>query len=194
MPRHGAAMRQGSTPRLLLRTATAPAHQRVDAAFGGFDLATRDGYTAFLRAQAEAFLPVEAAIDRTIALAAGLIDDWPQRRRGDALRADLADLGHQPAAIAAVPDIASRDALLGAIYVLEGSRLGGTMLARRVPPGLPRRFLAATDPDHWRQLIQILNRALVTQEQQDAAIAAACDVFARFEEGAQRFGRTLPVE
>jgi heme oxygenase len=187
-------MRHGSNPRLLLRTATGAAHDRVDAAFGGFDLATRDGYTAFLRAQADAFLPVEAAIDRTIALASDMLDDWPQRRRSDALRADLADLGHEPAAMTAAPAIASREALLGAIYVLEGSRLGGTMLARRVPSGMPRRFLTAADPDRWRKLIQILNRALVTQEQQAAAIAAACDVFARFEEGAQRFGRTLPVE
>ena len=49
--------------RAALRAATADCHKRVDTAFSRFDLATEDGYRRFLLAQAQAFLPIEAALD-----------------------------------------------------------------------------------------------------------------------------------
>lgn len=164
-----------------LRDRTAEAHERLDALFGGFDLADRASYARFLAAHAEAIIPLEAALDR--AGAARVLADWPGRRRGDALRADLADLAAAPLAPAPPVLLASGDPqLLGALYVLEGSRLGGRFLARQVPAKFPRRYLDAEQPrGNWTFLLAQLDALLYDRSSLDMAVAAALDAFARFE-------------
>lgn len=169
--------------RAALREATAAAHTRVDASFGGFDLGTICGYRRFLRAQAGAFLPVEAALDR--AGASDIVPDWPSRRRGTLLEADLADLDAcgepQPE-----PDFASAEAIGGAIYVLEGSRHGAAMLVRGVPGELPTRFLRApAQPGAWRQLLDRLDALLPDGLARAEGIKGALMVFAMFDQAAE---------
>lgn len=163
----------------------------MDRAFGAFDLTTRQGYGDFLLAQAEAFLPVEAAIDA--AEPADLLPDWPARRRSAALLNDLHQLGLTAPAERAPPLFRSREEILGAIYVLEGSRLGGKMLARSVPADLPRSFIGTTDAGLWRHLIEALDKQLNSDDKHRLAIAAALRVFALFEAGALRHGRTATL-
>ncbi|MCW6508046.1 biliverdin-producing heme oxygenase [Lichenifustis flavocetrariae] len=118
------------TPHAALRRDTRAWHDRVEAGFAPFDLQQIDGLTGFLRRQAMAVLPLEHELDRMGIC--DLVPDWPQRRRGDALLADLEQLGSaRPAPTAAIV-LPSRLHALGALYVLEGSRLGGRVLARRV--------------------------------------------------------------
>lgn len=171
-----------SSARDVLRTATAEAHARVDLAFGAFELGDSAGYAAFLRAQAMSFLPVEAALDR--AGAADLLPDWPERRRAELLRRDLVTMGLAAPGSDTRVAFGSAAAILGAIYVLEGSRLGGRMLARAVPPEFPQLFLAAGSSTLWRRLISVLDKQLVSPDDQADAIAAARQVFALFERGA----------
>ncbi|HYJ51835.1 MAG TPA: biliverdin-producing heme oxygenase [Allosphingosinicella sp.] len=171
--------------RAALRSGTADAHRRVDAAFSRFDLTSRAGYTRFLVAQAAGFLPAEAALD-----AAGaqlVLPDWPERRRGLLLEADLAELSVTAPEPFLPPLILSGNApVLGAIYVLEGSRLGGALLKRSVPADFPKRFLDARQlAGSWRKLLASLDDLLTRQDDLDAAIQAANEVFARFEEGAK---------
>lgn len=75
------------------------------------------------------------------------------------LEQDLADLGEvMPAAL----PLATRDdaAAWGTLYVVEGSRLGGVMLARSVAPNLPSRYLAAAHPSGgWRAIRQAIDTA-----------------------------------
>ena len=170
-------------PRLRLREATAPDHERVDAAFSRFDLGTRAGYIKFLQAKAAAFLPVEQAIEDSDV--AAILPDWPARRRSHLLTADLAALGAQADGCVAAPPLPTPSAVLGAVYVLEGSRLGGRLLARSVPADLPRGFIDSGDPALWRRLIDALDKALATEEHMDAATAAARAVFACFSQGAR---------
>lgn len=141
-----------------LRQAGAPWHEAVDAAFSRFDLGQADGYRAFLRAHARALPGLEQALEQ--AGIAQLVPDWPARRRRQALLADLADLGLPPPPTAA-PRLDAKPGLLwGLAYVLEGSRLGGRLLARRVTgaqANLPVRYLGhgqdqALWPDFLRQL------------------------------------------
>lgn len=171
--------------RAALRAATASEHERVDAAFSRFDLASATGYRGFLTAQAEAFLPVEAALDE--AGAATFLPDWPERRRGDLLRADLAHLNvtlPEPFPIPAF--ISGKASMFGAIYVLEGSRLGGAVLNKTVPGHFPRRFLEARQAaGSWRKLLQALDDFLIRPGDLDAAVTAAKEVFACFERGAK---------
>jgi heme oxygenase len=182
-----------------LRDATAPAHERVDAAFGGFDLTDRDSYAAFLRAHAEAFLPIEAALDA--AGAERIIDDWENRKRGHLIREDLAMLGARlphPFASSAVEKPAPADrfstsletngAIAGTLYVLEGSRLGGKFLARKLPPGFPRAYLDADQVSgNWRKLLDRLDTILYQPAELAAAIDAAQAAFDAFERSGTRW-------
>jgi len=169
------------TARTALRSATAGAHERVDAAFSLFDLGSESGYRSFLLAQAAALLPTEAELDA--AGAGDVLNDWAERRRGDLLRGDLAALAVTPPEPFFAPLFLSIKApMLGAIYVLEGSRLGGAVLKRSVPSPFPRRFLEARQAaGSWRKLLQTLDDLLTRPDDLDAAIVAAREVFARFE-------------
>ena len=180
------------TARSLLRTATASAHARVDRAFGAFDLSDRDDYRTFLVAQAGPLLSAEAAVDAFDP--AALLPDWPERRRADLIRADLADV-NAPAAQPEPFAIHSSAAALGVIYVLEGSRLGGALLARNVPMDLPARFIrCAPAPKRWQGLIEVLDQHLVTPDQREVAADAACAVFDLFWRSARQHGRISVVE
>lgn len=172
------------TARAALRAATADEHRKVDAAFSRFHLGNETGYRGFLLAQAGGFLPVEAELDE--AKAEAILPDWPQRRRADLLRADLAELNVTAPEPFSTPTFLSIKApLLGAIYVLEGSRLGGALLKQSVPSHFPRRFLEARQAaGSWRKLLQTLDDLLIRPGDLEAAVSAAREVFARFERAA----------
>lgn len=184
---YGAVMSSTSSARAALRAATAAYHDRVDAVFSRADLADPDSYGRFLQAQAGAYLPVEAALER--AGAAAVVPDWPMRRRAAALRADLAALGL--AAPEDMPDITFGDAaaVLGGIYVLEGSRLGGALLARSVPDTFPKAFLASGDSAGWRRLLQIIEHTLISADVHTSAVESATRVFMLFESSGRRYLR-----
>ena len=165
--------------RAALRAATAGAHDEVDSIFSRFDLGRTEGYRRFLMAQASAVLPVEAALDR--AGAAELVPDWTARRRADALRSDLSALSAEPPPPLLSPIFGSPEAVLGGVYVLEGSRLGGALLSRSLPAGVPSAFLGSPpDSPRWRKLLEDLERLLYRHDQVAKAAGAAINVFACF--------------
>lgn len=161
-----------------LRKATGPDHDAVDTAFGGFDLKTRDGYAAFLTAHARALPAVEAALAAIPALPA-------PRPRTDLLAADLAAFGESmpdPLPFALADDDA---AAWGALYVIEGSRLGGIMLARSVAEGWPAAYLGAKHlPGEWRGLLAALDGAATGEAWIATAIDAAKATFALYRKAA----------
>lgn len=170
--------------RLRLRAGTADCHERVDALFSSANLANRDGYAHFLQAQASAFLAAEhrleaASIDK-------LLQDWPSRRRSHLIVQDLAALG------VPVPDRQEAPAprgvpeMLGWVYVLEGSRLGGKLLRRDVPAELPIAFLSDSYPDGWRSLAALLDQQLTDESAIDQAVNAARTLFAVFERSGEQ--------
>lgn len=167
-----------------LRAATADDHDRVDRLFAPLNLAERGDYARFLAAQAAVLLPLEEWLDAHGA--ADLLADWPERRRADLLRADLDRLGEDLPAPEAVtlPEVPA--AMLGAAYVLEGSRLGGALLAREVGADLPKRFLAGERSASWRGFVGELDRQLSTPAELAVAINSARAVFAAFERAGRR--------
>lgn len=166
--------------RQALRAATRDEHDRVDALFSRFDLSRRAGYRAFLTAQHAAFAPVERAVDR--AGGAAVLADWPARRRSHLLEADLTDLGAAAGEDGEPLTMLTPAEILGAVYVLEGSRLGGAVLRRRLDPAWPARFLnAPAEPGSWQGLIATLETALARPADLAAAIRAARTVFGGFE-------------
>ena len=162
----------------MLRAATMPDHDLVDSAFAAHDLADRAGYVRFLMAHAAALPAAEDAL--------AIRDLPPWRRRTPVLAADLALLG------AVMPEPlpftvpAGRAAALGALYVVEGSRLGGVLLARRVAADLPAAYLGAKHRrGEWRDLLT----AIDTQVGEDAIAEAVAGAHAAFALYAAAAGR-----
>jgi heme oxygenase len=128
-----------------LRRATAAAHQRVDDLFGSSDFGNAKGYSRFLRAQACAWETLWPLLDPG------------SKARADALRRDLDTLRlDRPEPLPeALPDALS----IGHRYVLEGSRLGSTVLLRALSeaaPSLASRASAylteSAKIDGWKRL------------------------------------------
>lgn len=197
--------------RQALRAATSAAHDRVDAAFGDFDLTNRESYARFLAAHADVVWALEAALPGE-----RVIEDWEDRKRGQLLREDLAflpklrpnrhpgeslDLRQECTEGAtrdpgvrrdddsvALPDFDTVPAIAGTLYVLEGSRLGGKFLARRLPPGFPRAYLDTDQrAEKWQQLLTVIDRQLHEPAALEIAIAAALATFAAFERSADKW-------
>jgi heme oxygenase len=170
--------------RFRIRDATLAWHDRVDAIFSRSVLDDRTGYGRFLSAQAAAHLPVESALE------AGGIEsiatDWQSRKRSDLICADLEALGLPVPEPEAAPVFECAAAMLGALYVLEGSRLGGSVLKRGVPDDFPSAFLGGGKSAAWRDLVALLDARLVDDDDIEVAIAAAGDVFALFEQSGRR--------
>ena len=116
--------------RQALRDATMANHHRVDALFSHFSFDSASGYGAFLQAHARALAPLEAVAR-------------PESRRLPQLAEDLAALGLPLPEPLALDEQGGEAFRWGALYALEGSRLGGAMLERRVPAGLPRAYLSS---------------------------------------------------
>lgn len=150
---HAAGDAPARSARHALRAATAGMHERVDAAFAGFDLADADGYAAFLVAHARALPGIEAALTRPGGLP-------PLRPRTPLLVADLAALGRvMPDAYPVAAPAGAAEAF-GMAYVVEGSRLGGGVLAGRLRRDLPHAYLSATHlPGEWRAFGTALDAA-----------------------------------
>jgi|GEM_PF-7106770 len=95
------------------------------------------------------------------------------------------------------PDLHNRDYLLGAIYVIEGSALGGLHLAAHVrarlslPPYAGTYFFAPANRERtlerWHAYLDVLER---TAADRTALSAGACDTFQRFID---RFASLAPA-
>lgn len=167
--------------RAALRKGTAADHERLDVLFGGFRLGDPQDYRAFLTAHAMALTAVERALD-----AAGFgdtLDDWPQRKRGDAIAADLAAIGEPSPTPLPATSLDTPAAQWGAAYVIEGSRLGGALLARSVPEDLPKSYLgSAQPPGSWRKFLDKLDKALPLPRDIADATESARATFGLFEQ------------
>lgn len=173
-----------STARFHLKAATAEVHDRLDSLMSRFDLTQQDDYGRFLQAQAGAFFGVEAALEE--AGVASVLADWRDRRRAEMLREDLAGLGLQIPAPVTPPALAGEASILGAVYVLEGSRLGGAVLVRTAPDTVPKKFLTPGNPLLWREFVSVLDERLSSEGARAEAASAALNVFDIFTTSARQ--------
>jgi len=117
----------------IIRAATQQSHVRLDAAVASVDLRRPDCYASFLRGQAEAVLPLEAALEANDIHE--LLPDWERRRRTPALEHDLASLDIDIDPLALPHLVIGEDdpapEMLGVCYVLEGTRMSARVILAR---------------------------------------------------------------
>ena len=176
-----------------LKRDTADLHRQVEDRFRILDPAlTRQGYVQKLERLLGLHQPLEALIepwgDR-------LDIDWDARRKTPLLQADLEFLGKTPAEIAqlphckALPVIDDLGAILGCLYVLEGSTLGGRMIARHlaqhldVAPGQGASFFSSYGEalmPRWRHFQQRLAELATSAVMEDRIVDSARATFTSF--------------
>jgi heme oxygenase len=167
--------------RAKLRAETAEEHRRTEMSYGAVlaglsDSRDPESYAAFLLAHARAFPAIGLALEGELV--------WPAwRARWQALESDLAALDLDPPPTLTVTPAASRAEALGMAYVLEGSRLGSTLLLERIRAGLPTAYLSGGNE---RAPWQLLLASLETIDRSDvpAAIAGAHTAFRAFRAAA----------
>jgi heme oxygenase (biliverdin-IX-beta and delta-forming) len=173
-----------------IREATRQSHARLDAAMNQVDLGRRRNYADFLRGQAEALFPLEAALEENGI--SELLPDWEQRRRSPALEHDLAalDTGVDPLPMP-VLNRGGNDCspeMLGIMYVLEGSRMGARVILARIAEAPDSEILGATaflrhgfGRRFWPTFLDRLEHNLPARANPARAIAGAQLAFGMFE-------------
>jgi heme oxygenase len=160
-----------------LRARTAAQHAALDGAFHG--ALTRARYVGFLRGSLAVLAALEPALARWLPQAV-------TPSRVDRLRADLRALAADPEVAPVSIGVASFAAGLGAAYVIEGSTLGGVMLAERFTAELgldpaATSYLRLRGRDtarHWRGFLDELARADADRHEVCAAAAATFEAYA----------------
>ena len=164
-----------------LRAATRQQHAELDQSVAA--LTDVDRYRDFLRGSWAALSPLERALG-----------PWLETTpRGPLIQADLHDLNSDvgPAIADHSPPIDSTARAWGARYVIEGSALGGVVLARGVQQvvgdGAPVRYLTVHGAElgaRWRAFMAALNAwgQNATATEKSAACDTAGAVFAWYRE------------
>lgn len=178
---------------------TAGAHRRVERVFRILDARlTLATYAGWLERLLGLYLPLEAQIDPW---GERLAIDWPARRKTPLLRRDLLTLGVPPERIdslpvcGGLPVLADSPAVLGALYVLEGSTLGGPFIARHpaatldLQAGNGAAFFVPYGSQwltRWQAFRERLAAATATPEVQQRMIESARATFTAFERWLRR--------
>jgi heme oxygenase len=154
-----------------LREQTAAAHAELDAAVG--DFSSLENYGRYLQSQLMFRERAEASLAH--AEFPEWFRGWRPRPIAGAIRQDLADMKipmPPPAVSGDTDNPGNPSALLGTLYVLEGSSLGARVLFKRAKDlGLSETFgarhlaLQADDKESWRRFLEILEHQGAPGEQ-----------------------------
>lgn len=182
-----------------LREATADSHQALERDLDWAErIATREGYLNLIADLRGFHATYESAIGRALA------DEhfFGPRRRLDLLDADLFDLGMARKAIPMLPSpqvitLSTATAGLGALYVLEGSRLGGQVICREVEKrlslaGAGTRYYRGYGGDTgrmWRNFLARLEAVGGDAAMEREAMAASIATFEALAEWLSDSGR-----
>ena len=156
-------MSDPASARWLLREATGDLHADLDGLLSRVEFDDRRSYGDFLLRQAGPLFTIERLLNEGPAFDEL---DWRSRTRTQAMRADLTMLDLvPPAALPSKLRIENRDAALGLLYVLEGSRLGAKILLRRARASRDPLVRTATaylahgeDRPFWQTYLKTLER------------------------------------
>jgi heme oxygenase len=175
----------------IIKDETAEWHSRVEMLVPVFrDGYTRADYTRLLEQFYGFYSGYEMALGRTDGLET-LLPDWRERLKLPWLEEDLCWLGRTKTELSRLPVCSRLPALdspelaLGALYVTEGSTLGGQVISRRLEqslallPGKGASFFAghgSATGSMWRGFSNALRR-FATAENERCILASAGETF-----------------
>ncbi len=169
----------------ILSEATQSSHRRLDLALSWLDLGSPRYYAGFLRGQAEALFPLEAALDQHDI--SNIMSDWPQRVRTPSLEHDLAamDVSCDPLP---APNFKNAADMLGAVYVLEASRMGARVMLARLAQHPESNSIGATaylrhgfGKRFWPSFLTLLENHPAAQADTASVVQGAEVAFGMFE-------------
>lgn len=177
-----------------IKEATLTQHQQLEKALVGKMKAIRsmDGYVDLLKMFYGYFGGLEQQINKYIN--SSNLEDHNQRRKTDAMAEDINALGGILPGIATandLPEISNTLQAFGALYVIEGSTLGGSIISKMMQQHLLfdgqkglSFFNGYGEQTHqmWSNFKSSLNAAVKTQEDEGVVLQTANDTFARFKQ------------
>ncbi len=176
----------------VLRTRTQDLHQSLEAqpVFSQLlvEEVSRENYVTALKVLRHCYATIEPDLTRALQ---HYLPNYPYLKRLPLLDHDCAVLGEDiDGASSPVPfSIQSFPQLLGVLYVIEGSTLGGQILIRHLTAKLEVELAGALSfyginvgiaVDHWRRLQALLGENLHSENEIEQAVEAARQIFLMF--------------
>lgn len=182
----------------IIRDATRTSHSLLDVALAKLDLGIPLYYEGFLRSQAEALFPIEAALE--VGGIERYIPDWQSRVRTPALQRDLRTLGIEYIPLP-MPDFQSAAEMLGAVYVLEASRMGERVMLARLAEHPDSDAMNATaylrhgfGKRFWPSFLALLESHPAAQADPAGVVRGAQIAFGMFEDTLIPVTRVAPSQ
>ena len=172
----------------LIRQRTGSLHQQIESSFDlNAALGSVEDYRLLLSRYLAVYRPFEDSLRVCLGDSLG-IASWSYRSKITSLEQDLQSLGtvEAPQTSPCLILLDSLDAALGALYVTEGSSLGGQVIYREIQHRLHldresgAGFFFGDGPQtgtRWREFTDMLNQHV---SQPENAATAACRMFATF--------------
>lgn len=171
-----------------IKEATKEAHQQLEKKVVQKLKAIRSNqdYADLLRHFYAYFNHLEKAIAPFIT--ADLLPDYAQRRNSSFLKSDIEALGGNVDNLpeTTVPAIANPIQALGALYVMEGSIMGGSIIVQMLAKGGTTEgvsFFSGYGPatgQMWGTFIAVLNASAKNDDEETIAVQTANDTFNHF--------------
>ncbi|HEV7331416.1 MAG TPA: biliverdin-producing heme oxygenase [Flavisolibacter sp.] len=168
----------------LVKNATQRPHKEVEDILLPVltSIRTTDDYAVVLKMFYGYFHPVEKQIEQHLPISS--LPDLSERRKADSILEDLRLIGHGSDSLplcTALPPIGNTAQAFGALYVLEGSTLGGKQIAKMLaknpilPAGATRFFTGYGDQTgtKWKGFLEVFNQ----QSEQETIITSANETF-----------------
>lgn len=175
-----------------LREATQHRHKELDDAIMSYlkNIYSTDDYVQLLIAFYGYFKPVYDKIDAHLDISR--LPDYNTRRKPDSILQNLISLHHNEKVeniASQIPAISDNASAFGALYVMEGSTLGGLIIKKMLSDALPLSdtqlsFFAGYGKqtrERWNHFVQALNGFTVVPAEEQAAITSANATFLHFK-------------
>ncbi len=172
-----------------IREATKDAHQSLEkqVVLRLKNIRNNADYAALLRFFYAYFNSLEHALGPYIT--ADILPDYSSRRNSGFLKNDIEALGGNTTDLPAntIPEIKNHLQALGALYVMEGSIMGGSIIVKMLEKAGVTQGVSffsgygEATPQMWGAFTAVLNQQATNTSQKETVIHTANETFSRFQ-------------
>jgi len=176
---------------LILKNKTEVSHQQLEKVLINKlkAISSPTDYTEILQSFYSYINPLESSINKYVD--ESIVEDYHKRRKSEALKSDLSYFNSTPEAQNAVeiPEIKDTYEAIGALYVLEGSTLGGQIISKMISQKLQLtnfeglsffRSYGEETPLMWNAFKKVLDERIAADEH-EAVVQTAEQTFIKFK-------------